>query len=75
MIPGGPLYVFSIGMGYTGEKLVKILYQKLQKLEENNRFFMNGHFQEPNQKPQIRIDAEKSAGFDSAIKKIHLQSK
>ena len=42
MIPGGPLYVFSIGMGYTGEKLAKILDRKLQKLKENERFFMNG---------------------------------
>ena len=42
MIPGGPLYVFSIGMGYTGEKLAKHLDRKLQKLEENDRFFMNG---------------------------------
>ena len=42
MIPGGPLYVFSIGMGYTGEKLAKNLDRKLQKLKENDRFFMNG---------------------------------
>jgi hypothetical protein len=35
---------------------------------------MNGHFQEPNQKPQIVIDAEKSAGFEYAIRKIHLQA-
>ena len=44
MIPGGPLCVcvFSIGMGYTGEKLAKNLDQKLQKLKENDRFFMNG---------------------------------
>ena len=75
MIPGGPLYVFSIEMGYTREKLVEILDQKLQKLEENYRFFMNGHFQEPNQKPRIRIDAEKSVGFDSAIKKILYKAK
>ena len=34
--------MFSIGMGYTGEKLAKILDRKLQKLKENDRFFMNG---------------------------------
>ena len=44
MIPGGPLYVFSIGMGYTGEKLAKNLDQKLQKLEENVRLELNGSF-------------------------------
>ena len=70
MIPGGPLYVFSIGMDYTGEKLAKNLDRKLQKLEENNIFFMNGQFQRANQKNLTRIDAEKSAGFDSAIKKL-----
>ena len=74
MIPGGPLYVFSIGMGNTRDKLAKILDQKLQKLEENVSFFMNGHFQEPNQKHQIRIDVEKSAGFESANRKIHLSA-
>ena len=35
MIPGGPLYVFCIGMGYTGEKLAEHFGKKLQKLEEN----------------------------------------
>jgi len=33
---------------------------------------MNGHFQRANQKIILRIDAEKSAGFDSAIKNTFL---
>ena len=70
MIPGGPLYVVCIGMGYTGEKLAENFERKLQKLEENYRFFMNGHFQRANQKNLTRIDAEKSAGFESANRKI-----
>ena len=69
---GGPLYVFSIGMGYTGEKFAKILDRKLQKLEENDRFFMNGHFHRANQKIIEPIDAGKLAGFESANRKIHL---
>ena len=75
MILGGPLYVFCIGMGYTGEKNTKILDRKLQKLYENYRCFMNGHFQRANQKNMLRIDAEKSAGFDSAIKQILYKAK
>ena len=70
MIPGGPLYVVCIGMGYTGEKLAENFERKLQKLEENNRFIMNGHFQRADQKIPLPFDAEKSAGFDSANRKI-----
>ena len=44
MIPGGPLYVFCIEMGYTGEKLAEILDQKLQKIEKINKFELNGSF-------------------------------
>ena len=44
MIPGGSLCVFCIGMGYTGEKLTKKGSKNMQKLEENDSFFMNGSF-------------------------------
>ena len=48
--------------------------KETQKLEENDRCFMNGHFHRANQKNPGRIDAEKSAGFESANRKIHLQA-
>ena len=59
-----------IGMGYTGEKLAENFERKLQKLEENNGFFTPEHLYDQFQNPQIRIDAEKSAGFESANRKI-----
>ena len=64
-----------IGMGYTGEKLAEKFERKLQKLEENYRCFTPEHLYDQFQNPQIRIDAEKSAGFESANRKIHLQAK
>ena len=60
MIPGGPLYVFSIGMGYTGEKFAKILNRKLQKLDENDRFFMNGPFRGVGWSKWCDIDVKRS---------------
>ena len=44
MIPEGPLYGFCIGNGYTGEKWPKIRSKKVQKLEENGEFELNGSF-------------------------------
>ena len=44
MIPEGPLYGFCIGNGYTGEKWPKIRSKKVQKLEENVEFELNGSF-------------------------------
>ena len=44
MIPEGPLYGFCIGNGYTGEKWPKIRSKKVQKLEENDEFELNGSF-------------------------------
>ena len=44
MIPEGPLYGFCIGNAYTGEKLPKIRSKKVQKLEENDEFELNGSF-------------------------------
>ena len=44
MIPEGPLYGFCIGNGYTGEKLPKIRSKKVEKLEENVEFELNGSF-------------------------------
>ena len=68
MIPGGPLYVFSIGMGYTGEKLAKNLDQKLQKLEENDRFFMNGALRGAFGASTGAFKLKKCARFDYAIR-------
>ena len=47
----------------------------MQKLEDNYRFVMNEAFNRPNQKNPARIDAEKSVGFESAVKKIHYKAK
>ena len=44
MIPEGPLYGFCIGNGYTREKSPKIRSKKMQKLEENVEFELNGSF-------------------------------
>ena len=41
---GGPLYGFCMGNGYTGEELPKIRSKKVQKLEENVEFKLNGSF-------------------------------
>ena len=65
MIPGGPLYVLSIGMGYTGEKLAKILDRKLQKLEENNRFWLNGAIRGAFGPPTGAFKLKKIALFES----------
>ena len=42
MILEGLLYGFCIGNGYTGEKLPKIRSRKVQKLEDNVEFELNG---------------------------------
>ena len=68
MIPGGLLYVFSIGMGYTGEKLAKNLDRKLQKLEENDRFFMNGVFRGAFELKLEPGGSKKCADDESAIR-------
>ena len=67
MIPWGPLYVFSIGMGYTGEKFTKILDRKLQKLEENYRFWLNGALRGAFGPPTGAFKLKKIAGFESAV--------
>ena len=35
---------FCIGMGYTGEELVKKGSKNVEKLKKNDRFFMSGVF-------------------------------
>ena len=44
MIPGGPLYGFCIGNGYTGGEWPEIWSRNVQKLKENDRFCMNEVF-------------------------------
>ena len=59
-------------------KLISIILsaEDLEKLLiATESFFMNEHFHKANQKKLARIDAEKSAGFESAINKIHYKAK
>ena len=78
-----------IGRDDTGRSAVWVLYREwlyrrkigrnsgqiLQKLEQNDRFFMNEAFHRPNQIKIVPIDAEKSSDSGSGLKKIHLQAK
>ena len=67
MIPGGPQYVFCIGMGYTGEKVRKSLNLKLQKLEENFRFCLNEAFRGAFGPPTGAFKLKKIAGFNYEV--------
>ena len=68
MIPGGPLYVFSIGMGYTGQKLAKNLDHKLQKFGKKIKFELNGALRGAFRGLTGAFKAKKCARFDSAIR-------
>ena len=68
MIPGGPLYVFSIGMGYTGEKLAKNLDQKLQKLEKKIKFELNGALRGAFRGLSSAFEAKFCACFESELR-------
>ena len=59
------MYVFSIGMGYTGEKFTKILDEKLQKLKENFRFWLNGALRGAFGPPTGAFKLKKIARFES----------
>ena len=60
MIPEGPLYGFCIGNGYTGEKLPKIRSKKVQKLEENVEFELNGSFRGAG---ELKLDQDGSKNY------------
>ena len=67
MIPGGPLYVVCIGMGYTGEKLAENFEQQLQKLEENCRFWLNEALHGAFGPPTSALKLKKLAGFNYEV--------
>ena len=60
--------MFSMGMGFTGERIAKILDRKLQKLKENYRFFMNGALRGAFGAPTGAFKLKKCARFDYAIR-------
>ena len=68
MIPEGPLYGFCIGNGYTGEKWTKIRVKKVEKLEENGEFELNGSFRGAGE-PKLGPDGSKKyAEFGSELR-------
>ena len=68
MILGGPLYVFSIGMGYTGEKLAKNLDPKLQKFWEKIKFELNGALRGAFRDLSSAFEAKFFACFESELR-------
>ena len=67
MIPEGPLYGFCIGNGYTGEKWMKIRMKKVEKLEENGEFELNGSFRGAGELKLGANGSKKSAEFGSEV--------
>ena len=67
MIPEGPLYGFCIGNGYTGEKWPKIRSKKVEKLEENVEFELNGSFRGAGELKLGPDGSKKLAEFESEV--------
>ena len=68
MIPEGPLYGFCIGNGYTGEKWPKLRSKKVQKLEENIEFELNGSFRGAGELKLGPDGSKKYAEFESELR-------
>ena len=68
MIPEGPLYGFCIGNGYTGEKRPKIRSKKVQKLEQNVEFELNGSFRGAGELKLGPNGSKKYSVFKSAVR-------
>ena len=68
MIPEGPLYGFCIGNGYPGEKWPKIRSRKVQKLEENVEFELNGSFRGAGELKLGPDGSKKYAEFESELR-------
>ena len=67
MILEGLLYGFCIGNGYTGEKWPKIWSKKMQKLEENVEFELNGSFRGAGELKLGPNGSKKLAEFESEL--------
>ena len=65
---GGSLYGFCIGNGYTGEKRPKIRSKKVQKLQENGEFELNGSLRGAGELKLGPNGSKKSAEFGSEVR-------